>query len=469
MGVRVDGPRRGPRPRRHRCGVPRGRADRIVVFVHGLSENEAYWNRAARPRTEARRESRRGAATASACVEEGWTPVYLRVNTGLPIAENGVAMAALLDRLVAAWPVDVRRIALVGHSMGGLIMRAACAVTTDSESPVDRPGHRRGLPRDPPPRRAARARGQQGGRRPRSPARVGAVRPDPGVPLGRHPRPAPRAGQRRAEPAQRPLPPRGRHADPIATLGHLGHDRRLPGALRSALGRRRAAGRRCSRAPRRCTSRLPITSTCSTTTTSTLPSGHGSQRPLRPAHPGREPDRMTQTPAPISATVEMKASSRRGLGGRLGPRAGCRSSAPSCARPSWWASPGSAPTSSASTVARPSSGRPPRRWCAGSPAGPSPGRPARAGPPGSTSSSPRPAAPRSPAAPRAAEVHVRHLAARSGHRRRRGARRRARRRHPHHARADPGGRRGVTLPAAVAESAVGEHGWVAREYVAAAV
>ena len=40
---------------------------------------------------------------------------------------------ALLDRLVAAWPVAVRRIALVGHSMGGLILRAACAVSTDAE------------------------------------------------------------------------------------------------------------------------------------------------------------------------------------------------------------------------------------------------------------------------------------------------------------------------------------------------
>jgi pimeloyl-ACP methyl ester carboxylesterase len=68
-------------------------------------------------------------------VEDGWTPVYLRVNTGLPIAENGVAMAALLNRLVESWPGDVRRLALVGHSMGGLITRAACAVSTDSETP----------------------------------------------------------------------------------------------------------------------------------------------------------------------------------------------------------------------------------------------------------------------------------------------------------------------------------------------
>jgi len=108
---------------------------RLVVFVHGLSENEAYWNRAARPRTEARRELPDKRSYGERLREDGWTPVYVRVNTGLPIAENGVAMAAVLDRLVQAWPTDVRRIALVGHSMGGLVLRAACAVTTDSASP----------------------------------------------------------------------------------------------------------------------------------------------------------------------------------------------------------------------------------------------------------------------------------------------------------------------------------------------
>jgi pimeloyl-ACP methyl ester carboxylesterase len=35
-------------------------------------------------------------------------------------------VAALLDRLVRAWPVQARAIALVGHSMGGLVARSAC-------------------------------------------------------------------------------------------------------------------------------------------------------------------------------------------------------------------------------------------------------------------------------------------------------------------------------------------------------
>jgi pimeloyl-ACP methyl ester carboxylesterase len=68
-------------------------------------------------------------------MDSGWTAVYLRVNTGLPVSENGVALTALLQRLVDAWPVPVRRLALVGHSMGGLIIRAACAVATEHPEP----------------------------------------------------------------------------------------------------------------------------------------------------------------------------------------------------------------------------------------------------------------------------------------------------------------------------------------------
>ncbi|MGZ4502158.1 MAG: esterase/lipase family protein [Nocardioidaceae bacterium] len=99
----------------------------VVVFLHGLSEGEHSWHRG-------------GAAAGGPYgkrlqADLGWTPVYLRANTGLPVAENGAALAGLLDDLVGAWPVPVRRIALVGHSMGGLIMRAACAVVTEADSP----------------------------------------------------------------------------------------------------------------------------------------------------------------------------------------------------------------------------------------------------------------------------------------------------------------------------------------------
>jgi pimeloyl-ACP methyl ester carboxylesterase len=92
---------------------------RVVLFLHGLCENESYWNL---------HHERTGTTYGEALAATGWTPVYLRANTGLPIRENGVALAALLRDVVESWPVEVERIALVGHSMGGLIMRAALNV-----------------------------------------------------------------------------------------------------------------------------------------------------------------------------------------------------------------------------------------------------------------------------------------------------------------------------------------------------
>lgn len=90
--------------------------NRLVVFLHGLCENETHWNR---------HRKTHGTTYADALASDGWTPVFLRLNTGLPVRENGIQLAVLLDQLVAAWPVPIERIALVGHSMGGLVARAA--------------------------------------------------------------------------------------------------------------------------------------------------------------------------------------------------------------------------------------------------------------------------------------------------------------------------------------------------------
>ena len=99
---------------------------RVVVLLHGLCENETYWGR---------HREQHGTTYAEMLAAQGWTPVLLRANTGLSLRENGVALAALLHDVVGSWPVPVERIALVGHSLGGLVMRAAAAVSTD----VDRP------------------------------------------------------------------------------------------------------------------------------------------------------------------------------------------------------------------------------------------------------------------------------------------------------------------------------------------
>ncbi len=92
---------------------------RLVVFLHGLCENESYWNM---------HRARTGTTYGEALAGRGWTPIFLRANTGLPLRDNGAALAGLMQRLVDAWPVPITRITLVGHSLGGLVMRAAGAV-----------------------------------------------------------------------------------------------------------------------------------------------------------------------------------------------------------------------------------------------------------------------------------------------------------------------------------------------------
>lgn len=98
---------------------------RLVVLLHGLCESESAWSYA---------REERGTSYPEQLAADGWTPVLLRANSGLPLRENGVALTALLRETVAAWPVPVTRIALVGHSMGGLIIRAASAVAAEPGS-----------------------------------------------------------------------------------------------------------------------------------------------------------------------------------------------------------------------------------------------------------------------------------------------------------------------------------------------
>jgi pimeloyl-ACP methyl ester carboxylesterase len=80
----------------------------VAVFLHGLMETEFSWGR--EPYGDRL---------------PGWTPVYVRYNTGRHISRNGASLDELLEELVEDWPVELERIALVGHSMGGLVARSA--------------------------------------------------------------------------------------------------------------------------------------------------------------------------------------------------------------------------------------------------------------------------------------------------------------------------------------------------------
>ncbi|HSF84406.1 MAG TPA: hypothetical protein VLG28_01940 [Acidimicrobiia bacterium] len=87
---------------------------RLVMFVHGLIESDTTWRTSDLVRTiEA---------------SDPLTPVMLRYNSGLRISENGEQLSRMLAELDDAWPVAIDSIALVGHSMGGLVARSACQV-----------------------------------------------------------------------------------------------------------------------------------------------------------------------------------------------------------------------------------------------------------------------------------------------------------------------------------------------------
>jgi pimeloyl-ACP methyl ester carboxylesterase len=90
---------------------------RLVVFAHGLGETDDAW------RLRSQRHVPYGDRLRS---ELGYTPLFIRYNSGLHISHNGRALAVLMDELTANWPVPVAEIALVGHSMGGLVARGAC-------------------------------------------------------------------------------------------------------------------------------------------------------------------------------------------------------------------------------------------------------------------------------------------------------------------------------------------------------
>ncbi|MDP3613663.1 MAG: alpha/beta hydrolase, partial [Rubrivivax sp.] len=85
----------------------------LLVLVHGLCMNDLQWRR-------------KGHDHGDALAQElGYTPVYLHYNSGLPVHVNGLQLAQHLQDLLAAWPVPLQRVVLLGHSMGGLLIRSA--------------------------------------------------------------------------------------------------------------------------------------------------------------------------------------------------------------------------------------------------------------------------------------------------------------------------------------------------------
>ena len=91
----------------------------LCIFVHGLGSNQHTWM--LRHRTE--RESCVGRKLEQ---ERGVASFFVRYNSGRHISENGRRLSDLIEQLYTAYPQPVLSISLIGHSMGGLVVRSAC-------------------------------------------------------------------------------------------------------------------------------------------------------------------------------------------------------------------------------------------------------------------------------------------------------------------------------------------------------
>ncbi len=123
----------------HADGVPlpltrealAGLKARVVVFIHGLACDEHSWllnsEAWAAPEWASALPPGEPIHYGSLLAHElGMSCVYLRYNTGLAVEDNARELAAQLEQLLQAAPAGLNELVLVGHSMGGLVARAAC-------------------------------------------------------------------------------------------------------------------------------------------------------------------------------------------------------------------------------------------------------------------------------------------------------------------------------------------------------
>ena len=92
---------------------------KTVVYLHGLMGDELIWQTGFQDPAGSRRYGPRLAE------ETRSRALYLRFNSGLHLSENGRELSRLLTELVETYPDAIGELVLVGHSMGGLIIRSA--------------------------------------------------------------------------------------------------------------------------------------------------------------------------------------------------------------------------------------------------------------------------------------------------------------------------------------------------------
>jgi len=104
-----------------------GSGRHLVLFIHGLCMSEHGWAGAAHQ------------ALVAELLAQGCRVEYLRYNSGRHISENGAELDRLLTSTITGEGFD--RLSLIGHSMGGLLIRSALAQATPTADWVQAAQH----------------------------------------------------------------------------------------------------------------------------------------------------------------------------------------------------------------------------------------------------------------------------------------------------------------------------------------
>ena len=102
----------------------------VCVFIHGAAGSESAWQKRV-PDLNDTDEKVNWSYGHQLYKEFKMLPVYVRYNSGLHISQNG----RLLSRLFEAElnHPNIKRVFIIGHSMGGLVFRSACHFANDHD------------------------------------------------------------------------------------------------------------------------------------------------------------------------------------------------------------------------------------------------------------------------------------------------------------------------------------------------
>ena len=117
---------------------------KVLILVHGLCMNDLQWRTAPAQASAAQHphSTHHPAAATEQVVDHGqaladalgYTPVYVRYNTGLHTSDNSHALSEQLDLLNAHWPTPITEMTVLVHSMGGLVTRGAVHSAQQSQA-----------------------------------------------------------------------------------------------------------------------------------------------------------------------------------------------------------------------------------------------------------------------------------------------------------------------------------------------